>query len=308
MKTQEQLLTSELNKEQEKILKSEDIKVCKLTDASYPKALQEIAKPPEVLYCRGALLKERDFALAIVGTRKNTPYAERVLERIIPELVGAGAIIVSGLALGVDTLAHKITLACGGRTVAVLGGGVDKKTIYPHTNYSLAEEIIKKGGALISEYSPLCPPAQYTFPARNRIIAGLTRGVLVVEAPEKSGALITAYSALDEGRDVFAIPADITRAESRGSNALIRRGAKPVTCAGDILEEYGIAPEEKQKIEVKLDKSENTVVSLLDNEPKHIDELTRALGLPVSTLSGILAILEIKGVVKNIGGMRFVKL
>jgi DNA processing protein len=218
-------------------------------------------------------------------------------------------VIASGLALGIDTLAHKITLKRGGKTVAVLGGGIDQRTIYPHTNYSLAKEIVARGGALISEYPPLFTPTKYTFPARNRIIAGLARGVLIIEAPEKSGALITAYSALDEGRDVYAVPGDITRAESAGANALIRRGAKPVARAEDILEEYGFRTESKSpKAMTALDKTEQSIVSLLGYDPRHIDEVQRAGKLPISTVSGVLAILEIKGVVRNVGGMRFIKL
>lgn len=290
-----------------KIFEKESIQTCSLADAVYPSILKQIAKPPEALYYKGSLPKEDEFTIAVVGTRKHTHYAARVTEKLIPQLVRAGASIVSGLALGVDTLAHRATLDAGGKTYAVLGGGIDKKTLYPHTNLSLAESIIKSGGGIISEYPPEFSPTRYTFPARNRIVAGLARSVLVIEAPEKSGALITAYSALDEGRDVFAIPGDITRPESAGCNALIKRGAKPVLRVEDILEEYGMESKNTAKQALTLDKDEASVVSILGAEPTHIDEIAKRSARPIHTITGLLAVLELKGVVKNVGGMRFIR-
>lgn len=232
------------------------------------------------------------------------------IKKILPPLIQAGATIVSGLALGIDTLAHRAALEHGGKTIAVLGGGVDKNTLYPQTNYSLSEKIVEKGGMVLSEYPPQFKPDKWTFPARNRIIAGVSRGVLVIEAPRHSGALITAYGALEQGRDVFAVPGDITRPESEGCNELIKRGAKPVLEAKDILEEYGLVQSSflEQSLNTTLDKDEAALVSLLDTNPKHIDELVSLAEQPVSMISGILSLLEIKGVIKNIGGARFIRL
>lgn len=298
----------ETSREQQKILAQENIKICALADAAYPALLRQIAQAPEILYYQGALPVPDEFTLAVVGTRKHTSYAARVIDLIVPSLVRTGATIISGLALGIDTLAHQAAIRVGGKTVAVLGGGIDRRTLYPPTNLALTESIIKNGGAVISEYPPLFRPSKITFPARNRIIAGLARGVLVVEAPEKSGALITAYAALEQNRDVFAVPGDITRPESAGANALIRRGAKPVLGPLDILEEYGIELEKTPRAMPKLDKDEAFVVSLLNHEPKHIDEFSVQCPLPVSALAGLLSILELKGVIKNIGGMRYVRM
>lgn len=288
----------------------EKISECNINHAAYPSALRQIHDPPKVLYYRGALPKTDDFLFAVVGTRKHTHYADLAIRKVLPPLIQAGATIVSGLAQGIDTLAHKAALEYGGQTVAVLGGGVDKNTLYPHTNYSLSEKIVEKGGAIISEYPPGFKPDRWTFPARNRIIAGLARGVLVIEAPEHSGALITAYAALEQGRDVYALPGDITRPESRGCNELIKRGAKPVLEAKDILEEYGLVQPDfaKQNMTATLDKDETTLVSLLDTNPKHIDELVCLTKKPVSIVSSLLSLLEIKGIIKNIGGTKFIKL
>lgn len=299
---------TELTKEQQKIMEKEDIKICHLGDSDYPPLLREIHNPPEVLYYRGALAEPDDFTFAVVGTRKHSHYAERAVDLILPDLISAGAVIVSGLALGIDTLAHEAAVKAKTKTIAVLGGGVDTATLYPYNNHSLAEKIIELGGAVISEYPPLSKPTKWTFPARNRIIAGLSRGVLVIEAPKHSGALITAYQALDEGRDVYVIPGDITRPESEGCNELIKRGAKPVLRASDILEEYGITPQEIKKNLPPLDKTEELIVSMLGNEPVNIDELVQETKMSIGTLSGLLAVLEMKGAVKNVGGMRFVKI
>ncbi len=304
------LKTTELTKEQQKTLEQENIRICKFSDADYPPLLLEIYQPPEVLYYQGTLPKSDNFLFAVVGTRKNTYYAEKVIDHILPPLIQAGAVVVSGLALGVDTLAHQAALKAGAKTIAVLGSGIDKNTLYPHTNYSLAQKIVALGGAIISEYPPFFAPSKITFPARNRIIAGLARGLLVIEAPRKSGALITAFSALEQGRDIFAVPGDISRAESEGCNELIKRGAKPVLRTEDILEEYGLETSvlPKQNLNITLDKDETIVVSLLDNEPRHVDELARKSNLPISATSGLLSLLEIKGVVKNVGGMKFIRL
>lgn len=296
-----------LTNNQKKILDRENIKTCGLDDPFYPPLLREIAKPPEFLYFQGNLPQAEEFTIGVVGTRKHTHYAIQVMERIIPALIHAGASIVSGLALGIDTLAHKIALKESSKTYGVLGGGIDKKIFYPHVNLSLGQAMVRTHGGVISEYPPGATPTRYTFPLRNRIIAGLSRAVLVIEAPEKSGALLTAYAALDEGRDVFAIPGDITRAESKGCNALIRRGAKPVVSPQDILEEYGFESEKNTKQGIPLDTIEASVVSLLTSAPKHIDELARESDLPVATISGALALLELKGAIRNVGAMRFVR-
>lgn len=276
-------------------------------DQEYPPLLLETYAPPPVLYVRGTLTDADRTALAVVGTRQVTSYGRHVSERLVAELVAHGLTIVSGLARGVDTAAHHTALEHGGRTVAVLGNGVD--VVYPAENRKLTERIVERG-AVISEYPMGSAPEAANFPARNRIIAGMTLGTLVVEAGRKSGALITATMALEMGREVFAIPGNIYSRQSDGTNGLIQQsGAKLVATAQDILEELNVATVTRQlemKELVPENPTERLIVQHLSAEPTHVDELARALNLPVKTLSGELLLMELKGLVRAAGGMTYV--
>ncbi len=222
--------------EQMERLTKEGIDLITILDKNYPKLLKEIYSPPALLYIRGKLELNDEFSLAIVGTRKLSSYGQQITPLITSDLAGAGLTIISGLAKGIDTLAHQAALKANGRTIAVLGSGLDKKSIYPSINRHLAEEISQKG-AVISEFPIGAEPLAQHFPQRNRIISGLSLGILVIEAPEKSGALITAKDALEQNRDVFAIPGPILAKNSLGPNNLIKMGAKLVSQANDILYE-----------------------------------------------------------------------
>ena len=222
--------------EQMERLTKEGIDLITILDKNYPKLLKEIYSPPALLYIRGKLELNDEFSLAIVGTRKLSSYGQQITPLITSDLAGAGLTIISGLAKGIDTLVHQAALKANGRTIAVLGSGLDKKSIYPSINRHLAEEISQKG-AVISEFPIGAEPLAQHFPQRNRIISGLSLGILVIEAPEKSGALITAKDALEQNRDVFAIPGPILAKNSLGPNNLIKMGAKLVSQANDILYE-----------------------------------------------------------------------
>lgn len=273
---------------------------------NYPNKLKEIYDPPVILYYKGELqiLNEQKGVIAVVGTRKVSSYGSLVTTKLTTELVESGFLIVSGLARGVDTLAHKATLAGKGLTAAVLGGGLDN--VYPPENIRLSREIIASGGVIISENPPSYPATSGTFPSRNRIIAGLSLGVLVTEAAFDSGSLITAKCALDVGREVFAVPGPITSSLSQGPSELIKQGAKLVQSVDDILDELGIEKGPNIKFDMKLldalSPMEKQILKSLENEQKHIDEICRELRLKSSDVSSTLVRLEIKGIVKNLGG------
>ena len=269
---------------------------------NYPESLQEIPKTPEKLFVIGEI-PEAEIYLGIVGTRKNSHYGKEVTEKIIEELsslLGDQIVTVSGLAYGIDTIVHKASIKNNIRTIAIPGSGLDKKVLYPKENHNLADEIIKNGGALISEFTWDYPASTYTFPQRNRIIAGLSRGVLVIEAPEKSGALITANFALDFNREVFAVPGPIFSENSKGTNKLIKEGAIPVTCGKDILEAWGIDFEE-EKGEILLEGMEKEIWEIL-SEPTEKDLIIQKIGRPTSEISSAVALMEIKGLIKSSGG------
>ena len=269
---------------------------------NYPESLREIPKTPEKLFVIGEI-PEAEIYLGIVGTRKNSHYGKEVTEKIIEELsnlLGDQIVTVSGLAYGIDTIVHKASIKNNIRTIAIPGSGLDKKVLYPKENHNLADEIIKNGGALISEFTWDYPASTYTFPQRNRIIAGLSRGVLVIEAPEKSGALITANFALDFNREVFAVPGPIFSENSKGTNKLIKEGAIPVTCGKDILEAWGIDFEE-EKGEILLEGMEKEIWEIL-SEPTEKDLIIQKIGRPTSEISSAVALMEIKGLIKSSGG------
>jgi len=282
------------------------VQVLTSNDNAYPRRLKEIYDFPPVLYLRGALKPEDEWSLAVVGTRRATVYGKQVTEEITADLARSKITIVSGLARGIDTIAHRAALDAGGRTIAVFASGLD--IIYPAENERLAHDIMENG-ALISEYTLGTRPRADNFPRRNRILSGLTLGTLVTEAGEDSGAMITALRALEQNREVFAIPGSILSPASRGANRLIQEGAKLVREYIDILEELNLMTVERQ-IEMRevLPESENESVLLkqLSAEPSHIDEVCRRTGLPAATVSGTLAMMELKGMVKQVGTMNYV--
>ncbi len=277
-------------------------------DPDYPELLREIYLPPIVLYVRGALVPEDAWAVAIVGTRKATSYGFQVTEQLARGLASSKVTVISGLARGVDTAAHKAALSVsGGRTIAVLGCGLD--IIYPPENARLAARLSEQG-ALISEFPLGTQPEPTNFPIRNRVISGLALGVVVVEAPRASGALITTRFALEQNRQVFAVPGHIYSKASEGTNALIRDGAKLVMGVDDILEELKLqqAPQQ-QEMRALLPASdvESALLALLAAapEPQHIDELCRASGLPASEVSSALVMMELKGMVQQVASMTY---
>lgn len=280
-------------------------------DSDYPKLLKEIYDPPVVFYYKGEFKPEDRRTIAVVGTRKMTGYGKMVTEKFTEEMVRAGFTIVSGLARGVDSAAHWAALNSGGRTMAVLGGGLNK--IYPPENIRLAQQIIDGNGVILSEFPPDYPSLPGNFPARNRIISGLSLGVLVPEAAQDSGSLITARLAVEQGRDVFAVPGPVTSQLSRGPADLIKEGARLVFEAGEILEELGLSRVSKvaDKISVSkgdLSEAERKVLEVLENESKHVDEICRIVELDVAKTSAALLKMEISGLVRNLGSGIYCKI
>lgn len=301
-----------INPEKEwKKLQSEGIDVISINDKKYPKSLKEAYNPPIILYVKGELKKQDELAIAVVGTRRLSGYGRLITPRIVSELSRNKITIISGLALGIDTLAHKAAIENNGRTIAVLAGGIDSRTIYPSFNRKLADEIVnKKLGAVISEQHIGTPPLREFFPARNRIVAGLSSGTLVIEAPEDSGALITAKLALDANREVYAVPGSILNPQSIGPNNLIKMGAKAVTSAEDILSELDISEfsiSEKDFAVLPETKEEKIIYQILENEPIHVDKIIKKAKLNTSAVSSNLTMMEIKGMVKSLGNGFFAK-
>ncbi len=290
-------------------LNKENLKVVRIIDDNYPKLLKEIYNPPYLLYYKGNLDNLTTQTLGVVGTRKITPYGKQVAELIVSQLLEQNFIIVSGLALGVDAVAHYICVQHHKTTVAVLGGGLDNANVYPGANRFLANTILQNNGLLISEFAIGTMPTKFNFPLRNRIISGLSKGVLVVEAGESSGALITAKFALDQNREVFAIPGPITNNLSTGTNNLIKSGAKLVSNVQDILEEFNLQEITSSKFspEIIADSPEETlIIRYLQNDQKHINELVRLTNLSITELNSTLMLLEMKGVIQNIGNMIYI--
>ena len=273
---------------------------------SYPSRLKEIYSAPAVLYLKGNVLPEDEWAVAVVGTRRATVYGREATEQLAGALGRNRITVVSGLAKGIDTTAHQAALREDGRTIAVLGSSLD--CIYPAENGRLAASIIERG-ALISEYPLGTKPTPTNFPWRNRIISGLSLGVLVVEAGEDSGANITVKYALEQNREVFAVPGGIFWPKSRGANKWIREGAKLVMDVGDILEELNLQmiPQQREaRAVLPADKVEASLLACLSRDPTHIDELGAASGLPISTVSSTLAMMELKGMIRQVGAMNYV--
>lgn len=262
-------------------------------DAEYPRDLLAVSDPPLGLFCRGGALAH-PFAIGVVGTRGATAYGLRATRHVVEPLAAGGAAIISGLALGIDGAAHNAALAAGGATVAVLAGGVNDGGIYPRQHAGLAKRILENNGALASEFPPGTQSLKFHFPLRNRVIAGLSRAILVVEASEKSGSLITAKLALEENRDVFAVPGPITSPVSSGNNALLKSGAIPCTDASDLFAHFEFAHGRDPPPAGVPNDEECAVLAALDR-PVHADDLLRALGIPSATLNTLLISLEMKG-------------
>lgn len=288
-------------------LQKSGIKVITIFDDNYPSLLREIHAAPMIIYYQGVIDQEiLERCFGVVGTRKPTGYGRVVTEKLTRELVESGLTIVSGLARGIDTIAHTVTVESGGKTLAVLGGGLNQ--IFPSENLRLAEKIANGFGAILTEFPPSYPHLAGNFPARNRIIAGLSQGVLVTEAAEDSGSLITARLAIEQGREVFAVPGPITSSMSEGTSVLLKDGAKLVSSAKDILEELGIKSGPVVKVaDLNLTPEEKDILTLIKDESRHVDEIARELKKKISDVSSVLLKLEILGVVKNLGAGNYIK-
>lgn len=293
-----------------KKLKDEEVSFLILIDEKYPKLLKQISDPPFVLYIKGKSTSNDDKkpwdinkSIAVVGTRKITNYGREVTELLTKQLVSAGLTIVSGLAFGVDAAAHQAAIEMGGKTIAVLGCGVD--CVNPPSNKWLYEKIIDGNGAVVSEMPLSHEPSRGLFPARNRIISGLSLGVLVTEGAKDSGALITASDAAAQGREVFAVPGPITSSLSQGPTQLLKKGAKLVSTVEDILEELNISqppsPTSSRLRGIQATPEEKKIIQILENESIEFDEIVRIISWPASHVGSILSIMEIKGMVKNTG-------
>jgi len=278
-----------------------EIEKITIEDKNYPKLLKEIKDAPKILYFKGKIENDGP-CFAVIGTRMFSPYGKQTALEIAGDLAEAGIIIVSGLAPGIDTFAHTAAVERGKRTIAVLGTGLDEKSVYPKENIKLARKIVELGGLLISEYPPGTRGTRFTFPQRNRIISGLSLGILVIEAKEKSGSLITANYAFSQKRKVFAVPGPIHSLNSRGTNLLIKRGAGLADGADDILQELKLPKIAAAGAAEGENEEENLILEALKEEVLYIDKIIEKTKLSAAKTAGALAILEIKGKVRNLGG------
>ena len=309
LKLIERILQARENVDLDKVwarIVSQGIKILTWQDETYPQRLKEIEQPPPVLYLRGDYLPDDLYAVAIVGTRRVTPYGRQITEELSSFLARNGITVVSGLARGVDAIAHQTALKGGGRTIGVLGSGVDK--IYPPEHRQMAEQMMTQG-AVISDYAPGTPPDASNFPPRNRIISGLSLAVVVIEAGETSGALITAEFAAEQGREVFAVPGSILAPQSKGTNKLIRNGALPLLSVDDLMQALNLTRMGEHKAARKIipsDETEARVINVLGPEPLHVDEIRNQTELPIEKVSAALVLMELKGMVRQVGGMNYV--
>ncbi len=274
-------------------------------DPQYPRRLHEIDQPPPILYVRGTLTDADEWAVAIVGTRRVTTYGRQVTEQLATALAQNGITVISGLARGTDSIAHQTALKAGGRTISVLGSGVDR--LYPPENKRLAEEMIEKG-AVMSDYPLGTQPEASNFPPRNRIISGLAMAVVVVEASQQSGALITAEFAAEQGREVFAVPGSIFAPQSQGTNRLIQQGARPMLSPQEILEALNlgrVAQHREARAIIPANALEAQILTLIRNEALHVDDISVQAQLPIKEVSATLAMMELKGLVRQMGGMQY---
>ena len=274
----------------------------KLLKKEFPKALLEIPQPPENLWIIGKLPPENLICLCVVGSRKFTSYGKEACEKIITGLKGYPIVVVSGFAMGIDTIAHKKAMQVGLQTIVFPGSGLSAKAMYPKTNVRLMNEIVENGGCLISEFEPDFKATQWSFPMRNRLMAGISKATLIIEAEERSGTLITARLTTEYNRDLLVVPGSIFSSNSKGTNRLLHQGATPVTCALDVLEALGFElpkNEEKQaKLFEDLSPEEKKIVELL-REPIPRDDLIRVMKLPIPTANALLSVMEIKGLIKE---------
>ncbi len=287
-------------------LQAADIQILTWNDPAYPERLRQIDQSPFVLYLKGNLIEEDIWSVAVVGTRRYSDYGQQVTEVLTRTLAEQGITIISGLARGIDGIAHKQALDVGGRTLAVLGSSLDQ--LYPPEHRGLAERISSQGG-LLSDYPPGTPPDGSNFPPRNRIISALSKAVLIIEAGQKSGALITANYAAEQGKDVFAVPGKITSPLSKGTNRLIKQGAHPLLGAQDVLDFLNMELVTRQQV-VRRSLPGNPKESLLFNavgdEPLHVDELSRKTELAIEVVTATLAVMELKGLVRKTFGMKYI--
>jgi len=300
--------TVNLQTEQEN-LTEQNIRLLTFRDRNYPKLLLEISKFPPLLYYKGTMEHNDELCIAVVGTRMITTYGRVVTPRLVEPLVEAGATVISGMAFGVDSVAHEIAIKKGRRTIAVLGGGLDEKSLYPKQHALLAQNILDTGGALLSEYPMGTPNFKQNFVARNRIISGMSVATLVIECDTKSGTLITAQHALDQNRSLYAVPGPIYSPQSHGPNNLIKMGAKAITEANDIFIDLNLQqlPQEQKAQDTFGDSDEETtILKLLNYEPIIINQIIKTSGLEASTVSSALTFLEMKGKVKNLGGQQYI--
>jgi DNA processing protein len=278
------------------------MKIQKLSKKEFPKALLEIPQPPENLWIIGELPKEKLIYLCVVGSRKNTSYGKEACEKIIAGLKNYPIAIVSGFAMGIDTIAHKKAMQTGLKTLVFPGSGLSSEAMYPKTNVRLMNEIVENGGCLISEFEPDFKATYWSFPMRNRLMAGISKAVLIIEAEERSGTLITARLATEYNRDLLVVPGSIFSANSKGVNKLIHQGATPVTCSEDVLEALGFELPKKEERQAKLfydlSPEEKKIVALL-REPMPRDDLIRAIKMPTPTANALLSIMEIKELIKE---------
>lgn len=276
--------------------------IFKLKDEQIPPPLREIPQPPKELFIKGELPSLNLTYLAVVGSRKHTSYGKEMCERLIRGLKGYPIVIVSGLAFGIDSIAHKVALENNLKTIAFPGSGLDDSVIYPRTNVNLAKEIIHSGGCLISEMKPKERATLYSFPQRNRLMAGISKAVLIIEAEEKSGTLITARMALDYNRDVLVVPGSVLSSNSKGTNKLILQGAAPVTTSEELLESLGFDVQtETQTEEEKYASCGEEEIKILEllHEPKERDVLVRESKMDIAKANALLSIMEIKGLIKE---------
>lgn len=280
----------------------DEIKTITLDNQAYPHPLKKIANPPQILYIRGKILPQEN-CFAVVGTRLCSSYGKQVALEITGDLAEAGLVIVSGMAVGIDTWAHQAALERGRRTIAVLGTGLDDKSIYPQENLKLAHQIIQTGGCLISEFPPGTFGRKSNFPKRNRIIAGLSLATLVIEAKSRSGALITASWTKSQGKKVFAVPGPIFSSNSRGPHWLIKNNGLLVENAGDILKHFPVILATPGVARVGGGTlKENLILGALKEGSLHIDDIVKQTNLPVAKVCSILAIMEIEDKIRNLGG------
>lgn len=290
-------------------LTRENIRLIDFDSPDYPRLLKEIPSAPYLIYYKGDYDFNSRPLLAIVGSRKFTTYGQQVALSLARDLAGAGITVVSGMALGIDTFAHRGALEAGGQTLAVLGSSLEDGFIGPRTNFNLSRQIIANG-ALLSDYPPGIQATAQTFPARNRLMAGLTTGTIVVEAAQQSGTLITANMALDFNREVFSVPGNIFSPVSQGTNSLIKQGAKIITGVNDILEELNLTDfRQEKKIQeiIPASKEEEIILQILSNEPQHIDRIIKLSKINTSIVSSTLIILEMKGYIKDMGGQNYIR-